>query len=239
MKDNNLLIIIPAFNEAGNIGRVLQGMGSSGLVADILVVNDGSLDDTSAIARSFKGVRVIDLPVNLGIGGAVQTGFLFAQRAGYDFAVQFDGDGQHLAGEIPVLMAPILDGRADVVIGSRFLTRPYSYRASFFRRLGMKLIQLVNTMLIGRRITDNTSGFRAYNRLAIDLLAEYYPDDYPEPETVVLLGRNGFQIEEVPVKMEQRKEGTSSVAGIIGPYYMLKVMLTLMMNLIRPKIRRD
>ncbi|HAD81547.1 MAG: glycosyl transferase family 2 [Candidatus Edwardsbacteria bacterium RIFOXYD12_FULL_50_11] len=237
-KKHDILTIIPAFNEAGNIARVLEDLGSSGLEADILVVNDASSDETSAVARAHN-VRVIDLPVNLGIGGAVQTGFIYAQRNGYHIAVQFDGDGQHLAGEIPALIAPLLAGRAEVVIGSRFLTRPYQYKTAFFRRLGMRMIQFVNSLLIGQRITDNTSGFRAYNRRALKFLAQTYPDDFPEPEAVVLLGRNGFVMTEVPVKMEQRKEGASSLSGIIGPYYMIKVLLTLAMNAIRPKIRRE
>lgn len=235
---SKILLIIPAYNEAGNIGRVIEDLGSSGLEADLLVVNDASCDDTSAVARAH-GVRVIDLPVNLGIGGAVQTGFIYAQRNGYDIAVQFDGDGQHLAGEIPILIAPLLAGQAEVSIGSRFLSRPYQYRTTLFRRLGMRMIQLVNSLLIGQRITDNTSGFRAYNRRALEFLAGGYPDDFPEPEAVVLLGRNGFIMTELPVKMEQRQEGTSSLSGLIGPYYMIKVLLTLAMNAVRPKIRRE
>lgn len=232
------MLIIPAFNEAGNIGRVIEDLRSAGPDMDVLIVNDASGDDTSAIARSHN-VRVIDLPVNLGIGGAVQTGFIYAQRNGYDFAVQFDGDGQHLAGEIPALIAPVLSGLADVSIGSRFLIRPHQYQPTFFRRLGMRLIQLVNSLLIGQRITDNTSGFRAYSRRTVKFLAENYPDDFPEPEAVVLLGRNGFKLTEVPARMEQRKEGTSSLSGLIGPYYMIKVLLTLAMNAIRPKTRRE
>jgi len=234
-----ILLIIPAYNEAGNIAQVLGNLQGSGIDGDILVINDGSGDDTSSVARSFGRVRVVDLPVNLGIGGAVQTGFIYAQRNGYDIAVQFDGDGQHLAEEVPALIAPLLAGQAEVVIGSRFLKRPYQYRTTFLRRLGMMMIQLLNKMLIRQRITDNTSGFRAFGRRAIEFLAHSYPDDFPEPEAVVVLGRNGFKMTEVPVKMEQRQEGTSSLSGIIGPYYMIKVLLALAMNAIRPKIRRQ
>jgi glycosyltransferase involved in cell wall biosynthesis len=234
-----ILIIIPAYNEAGSIGPVLRDLGASGPEAEVLVINDGSSDGTSSAVRGFPWVKLIELPVNLGIGGAVQTGFLYALNDGHDIALQFDGDGQHLASEIPKLIAPLLSGEADVSIGSRFLAGPHRYRTTFFRRLGMKLIQYLNTCLIGQRITDNTSGFRAYNRKAIEFLAGNYPDDYPEPEAVVLLGRNGFKLTEVPVAMQPRKYGVSSLAGIIGPYYMMKVLLTLVINAIRPKIRRS
>lgn len=237
-RNSNLLVIIPAFNEADNIGQVLDDLRTLGLEADLLVINDGSSDGTSSAVREFPGVKLIELPVNLGIGGAVQTGFLYALEKDYEIALQFDGDGQHLAGEIPGLIAPLLAGQADVAIGSRFLTRPYQYQTTFFRRLGMRMIQLVNSLLIGQRITDNTSGFRAYNRRALEFLAWGYPDDFPEPEAVVILGRNGFKITEVPVQMEQRREGTSSLSGLIGPYYMIKVLLTLAMSAIRPKVRR-
>lgn len=235
---NRTLIIIPAYNEAANIGKVIKDIQESGAGFDVLVVNDSSRDNTSNVVRSFKEINIIDLPVNLGIGGAVQTGFMYALENDYDIALQFDGDGQHLASEIQKLITPLLSGEADVSIGSRFLVKPYQYRTAFFRRLGMKMIQYLNTCLIGQRITDNTSGFRAYNQRAIEFLANNYPDDYPEPEAVVLLGRNGFKLTEVPVYMQSRKQGISSLAGIVGPYYMVKVLLTLVINAFRPKIRR-
>lgn len=233
-KRADVLIVIPAYNEEHNIVRVLDDLaGIEGVPLDILIINDGSTDNTAVTARSTRQGHVIDLPKNLGIGGAVQTGFKYAARAGYDRMVQFDGDGQHVASEIPRLLGALEDQRADMVIGSRFLEDRSGYRSTFARRIGIRLFQAINSLLIGQRITDNTSGFRAYDRRAIEFLARYYPVDYPEPEAVILLGRNGFRIGEICTRMRERQEGGSSITGLVGGYYMIKVLLAILMTALR------
>jgi glycosyltransferase involved in cell wall biosynthesis len=232
-RGTDLLVIVPAYNEAKAIGRVIEDLRSLDLPLDILVVNDGSADATSAQAKATGQALVVDLPKNLGIGGAVQTGFKFAARNGYQVAIQFDGDGQHLATEIPKLLARLGEGGVNMVIGSRFLEKHAGYRSTFVRRLGIRVFEGVNSILIRQRITDNTSGFRAYDHRAIDFLARHYPVDYPEPEAVILLGRNGFRISEVPALMRERQEGGSSIAGVKGIYYMVKVVLAILMTALR------
>lgn len=228
------LIIIPAFNEEMNIGRVLAAAGDHCPDFDILVVNDGSTDRTSEQARKSGLARVIDLPVNLGIGGAVQTGFLYCQRKGYDVAVQVDADGQHRPDQVARILAPLHQGEADVVIGSRFLEKA-SYRSSLFRKTGIKLLAITNRLLLGERITDSTSGFRAYNRKAIEVLSRDYPDDYPEPEALYILKRQGLRIREVAVSMETRNHGKSSIGFARSIYYMVKVFLAIFVLMLRKK----
>lgn len=232
-----VLLVVPAFNEAANIERVVRDLASQLPEATVLVVNDGSMDATSALARATGSCRVVDLPCNLGIGGAVQTGFKFADRQGYDVVVQVDGDGQHKAEEIRGLVAALEAGRYDMVIGSRFLGVD-SFRSTALRRVGIALFAVLNSWAIRQRITDNTSGFRAYGREAIGFLARYYPVDYPEPEAVILLGRNGFRIREIPVAMEERQGGHSSIHGLKSAYYMVKVLLAIALNLLRSPIRK-
>ena len=232
----DILVIVPAYNEEQNIGSVIEDLTRVPIQLDILVINDGSLDNTSRAARISSRARVIDLPKNLGIGGAVQTGFKYAAGNGYAVAIQFDGDGQHLAGEIPRLLQVLKGQGADMVIGSRFLEKKPGYRSTFARRIGIRLFQAVNSLLIGQRVTDNTSGFRAYDRRAIEFLARNYPVDYPEPETVILLGRNGFRIAEVFTLMRERQRGGSSIDGIMGGYYMIKVLLAILMTALRKPV---
>lgn len=235
-KQADLLVIVPAYNEAKAIGRVIEDLRSLDLTLDILVVNDGSADATSAQARATGKARVVDLPKNLGIGGAVQTGFKYAAANDYSIAIQFDGDGQHLAAEIPKLLQALKNDGASMVIGSRFLEKQAGYRSTFVRRLGIRLFRMVNSLLIGQRVTDNTSGFRAYDRPAIEFLARHYPVDYPEPEAVILLGRNGFRIAEVCTLMRERQGGDSSIAGMTGVYYMIKVLLAILMTALRKPV---
>lgn len=222
---------MPAFNEANNIASVINELKSTELPLDILVVDDGSTDATVEIA-SCLGVHLIRLPFNLGIGGAVQTGFRFAVQNGYDIAIQLDSDGQHIPQEIPKLLKPILREQVDMCIGSRYLQQT-EYQTPLSRRIGMVCFSIINSLLVGQRITDNTSGFRAFNRKAIEFLVENYPMDYPEPETIVILGRNGFRIQECAVNMRKRKSGESSITTLLSIYYMFKVLLSITVNLFK------
>ena len=231
-----ILIIIPAYNEAKGITALLESLHHQNPAWDVVVINDGSKDHTGEAAEATGLAFVVNLPCNLGIGGAVQTGFKFAKRYGYDLAVQCDGDGQHPAQEIPKLLAPIWAQEADVVIGSRFCEAHDGWKSTWGRRVGIKVFEVVNTFLIQQRITDNTSGFRAYNQKAIHFLAEHYPQDYPEPEAVVVLGRHGFRMREVSVAMQARQHGSSSISEFRSLYYMMKVLLAIFINMIRPRI---
>ena len=233
-----ILVIVPAFNESENIREVISKLHSENAGWDILVINDASEDKTSEIARATGQAEVIDLPFNLGIGGCVQTGFRYARRNGYDFALQFDGDGQHSADEIHKLLELVRSGEADVAIGSRFRQKHDGFKSSSSRRLGIRIFEWFSFILIRQRITDHTSGFRAYNRKALNFLADHFPSDYPEPEVVILLGRNGFTIRETFTQMHERKGGVSSIPITKGPYYMIKVMLSMFMSAIRSKVYR-
>ncbi|MCK4678584.1 MAG: glycosyltransferase family 2 protein [Bacteroidales bacterium] len=230
--------MIPAYNEALNIIDVIESLHNRNADWDILVINDESHDATGKLARSSSLANVIDLPFNLGIGGCIQTGFKYAAKHGYDLAVQFDGDGQHLAGEIDKITGVILSGDVDVCIGSRFYENHSGYRSSRSRRFGIKIFGLLTRILIRQKITDCTSGFRAYNKEAISFLSENYPVDYPEPEAIILLGRNNFRIREVLTEMQDRRWGRSTITFINSPYYMIKVMLGMVMTALRQKVRR-
>jgi glycosyltransferase involved in cell wall biosynthesis len=234
MKRKRILAILPAFNEEKNVGQVIAEIKKQRLGIDILVVNDGSSDKTSQVARR-AGALVIDLPVNLGIGGAVQTGFIYARDQAYDFAFQIDADGQHRGDQIKSILDPVLAKKVDVSIGSRFLGKG-KYQPSFLRKIGMRIFEFVNSNLAGQKITDNTSGFRAYNFKAIKLLAEHYPDDYPEPEAVIILARNGLKIKEIPVKMRGRLSGTSSITFLRSAYYMVKVLISILASRFREPV---
>ena len=230
----NILIIIPAYNEEENISVVVEDLMNhlDEIETDqIVIIDDGSTDGTAEVARSI-GATVITLPYNLGIGGAVQTGFLYAAQNDYDIALQFDGDGQHKADQISRLIEPVLTGRVDVAIGSRFLVEK-GYRTPFFRNIGIKLFSVINSLIIGQKITDSTSGFRAYNRKAIKFLSKHYPQDYPEPEALVVLKKNGFRLAEVPVAMRKRIRGKSSITFFSAFYYMIKVSLAVFMGMFK------
>jgi hypothetical protein len=235
-KRAEILAIVPAFNEEKNIVGVIQDLKSIDLELDILVINDGSTDQTSQAAKWTGQALVLDLPKNLGIGGAVQTGFKYASRYGYQNVFQFDGDGQHLAAEVPKLLNALKMRHADMAIGSRFLGSNLGYRSTFLRRFGIRAFEVLNSLLVRQRITDNTSGFRAYSRRAIEFLATNYPVDYPEPEAVILLGRNGFIMVEESSLMRERQGGGSSIAGLRGGYYMVKVLLAVIMTSLRKPI---
>ncbi|MBI5014207.1 MAG: glycosyltransferase family 2 protein [Deltaproteobacteria bacterium] len=227
-----VLAIVPAYNEEASIAAVVEALGRVRPPLDVVVVDDGSSDATAEVARA-AGARVLSLPFNLGIGGAVQTGYLYARDNGYDVAVQVDGDGQHDPAEIPNLLAPLSEGTAEVVGGSRFLGRRSTYRASVARRLGIFYFAWVLSALFRRSVTDPTSGFRAANRRAIELFADEYPTDYPEVDSLVLLWRNGLRSLEVPVEMASRQGGQSSISWPRAVYYMIKVTLSIGVHLLR------
>lgn len=234
MEQAKILIVVPAYNEQNNILRVIWDIRKTLPSADILVVNDCSLDNTSVNARKAEGVKVVDLPYNLGIGGAVQTGFKYALSQGYDYMVQVDGDGQHLPSEVTKLFDTMVSNNCDMVIGSRFLDIK-SFRTTWLRRVGIKVFYLIFRMLIQAKITDGTSGFRMYNRKGIELMAKYYPDDYPEPDAIILLKKHGLRIAEVGVEMKEREHGVSSISMIKSPYYMTKVIVSIFFSYIRTR----
>lgn len=229
------LIIIPAYNEDSTISNLIHGLNSHNSKWEILVINDGSTDQTGVIAEATGLCSVVNLPYNLGIGGAVQTGFKYAYENNYDQAIQFDGDGQHLVDQVQVLLDNIEEGDADVIIGSRFNKNHNGFKSNPLRRFGIKIFEYFSFILIRQRITDHTSGFRAFNKKSIAFLKDNYPMDYPEPEVVIVLGKNGFIIKEIFTQMMERQGGVSSISVLKGPYYMTKVLLSMFMAAIRSK----
>ena len=223
-------MIIPAYREEKTIGAVVSNLGQR-FPYDVLVVNDGSPDETSAAARN-AGAIVLDLPCNLGIGGAVQTGFLYARDHGYDVVVRIDGDGQHEVEDIPKVLEPILAGRADAAIGSRFLGKT-EYRGSIPRIFGIRFFRFLVNLTTGYRVTDPTSGFFAINRRLVAFYSEHYPSDYPEVDAYILMHRMKARTVEVPVRMYDRAEGKSSITAFRAVYYMVKVTLSYLINCIR------
>lgn len=223
------LAIVPAFNEAATIGEVVVEITDFDPRIDVLVVDDGSSDATAAIAEA-AGACVLRLPINLGIGGAVQAGYLYALQHGFDLAVQIDGDGQHIADELARLLDPIVKQQADLVIGTRFAGER-TYRAPLARRLGIGLFAALVSLRVRQRMTDTTSGFRAVNRRGIRLFAADYPHDYPEVESVVTAARGNLRVREVPVAMRPRTGGSSSITTLRSFYYVVKVLLALFVGL--------
>ncbi len=222
---SKVLIIIPAYNEAENIERVVDDLTENYPEYDYLVVNDCSKDSTEEILKR-RGYNYISLPTNLGIGGAVQSGYIYAEANGYDIAVQTDGDGQHDPAYIKDLIAPIEAGEADMTIGSRFIEK-HGFQTSFMRRIGIGFIRFVIKLCCGTRATDTTSGFRATNKELTAYFAKEYAQDYPEPEAIVAASLNGFCVKDVPVEMREREGGVSSINALRSVYYMIKVSLAL------------
>lgn len=215
------------------MAAVVQRVHQVAPSCDVLVIDDGSTDDTATQAR-HAGATVISLPFNLGIGGAVQTGFIYARDNGYGAAAQVDGDGQHDPAALEQLLARLeASPELDMTYGSRFLDAPNSYRVPISRRVGISLFAFVLTRLLGVPITDPTSGFRLCNRRAIEFFAEHYPHDYPEVEALLMLKANGLRFAEVPVSMNRRSGGRSSITRLRSAYYMLKVTLALAAGLMR------
>ena len=226
-----VLIIIPAYNEEECIQGVVDNLIQNYPQYDYVVVNDGSKDNTLNILEENK-YSYINLPVNLGIGGGMQTGYLYARENDYDIAVQLDGDGQHNPAYIKDIIQPIIDGQADMVIGSRYLTGE-GFQSTGLRRLGIKIISTTIRILCGKKVYDVTSGFRASNRKMIAFFSENYAEDYPEPEAIIATIKQGGEIREVPVLMNERQGGVSSIRGFKAVNYMLKVELALLINALR------
>lgn len=237
-----ILIVIPCYNEEASIrsvvAEVMLARQQTGLAIDALVVNDCSTDGTLACLQTLPECQYLNLPVNLGIGGAMQAGYRYAVRHNYDIAVQLDGDGQHPAEELPKLLAPVLANEADVVIGSRFLEKA-GFQSTAVRRLGIGYFRRLNRWLIGQTVFDSTSGFRAFNRRTLAIVDKYYPDEYPEPEAIVQFGLHQLRIREVPVQMRERQGGVSSINTGRAFYYMLKVTLGILFVYIRLRGRRN
>ena len=225
------IAIVPAYNEALNIGRVIAELRAFDPGLDVVVVSDGSTDRTAEVAGEL-GAHVLKLPFNIGIGAAVQTGFRYAWENGYDLAVRCDGDGQHDPAELGKVLAPVLAGEVDICVGSRFAGAD-GYRSSATRRVGIRLLASVVSVIARQRVTDTTSGFQALNRRAIGLFAADYPHDYPEVEGMVMTMRHGLRLAEVPVAMREREFGSSSITALRSIYYMAKVLTALFVGLFR------
>lgn len=225
------LIIIPAYNEKKSILDTINDIRENAPDYDYVVINDSSWDGTPHVCQD-NGVTVLSLPINLGIGGAVQTGYLYAKEKGYDIAVQFDGDGQHDAKYLKVMEKTLLETGADMVIGSRFIKKE-GFQSTPIRKIGINYFGFLSKVLFGQWITDSTSGMRMCNRKVICLFEKSYPRDYPEPETVCRLLRKKCKVVEVPVIMRERREGESSISKKAAVYYMIKVSLAIFIERFR------
>jgi glycosyltransferase involved in cell wall biosynthesis len=226
-----VLAIVPAYNEEITIQPVIQEIVDKVPGIVVCVVNDGSNDKTVEKAKD-SGAVVISHPFNMGIGAAVQTGFIYAIRNNFDIAVQVDGDGQHDPLFITKMVSDLKQMNADVVSGSRFIKKG-GYKSSFLRRVGILIFEVINRLVVGQKITDSTSGFRAFNQRAIAFLADKYPEDYPEPEVLIILKKNGYKVIEIPVEMRSRQGGQSSIKGYKSLHYMVKVILAILMQSVK------
>lgn len=235
-----ILLIIPAYNEAENLINVYNNIKNyNDLKIDYVIINDGSVDNTAEICQKHK-LNVINLVTNLGIGGAVQTGYRYAFQNNYDVAVQFDGDGQHDINYLKNICTPILEDNFDMCIGSRYLEKSSSeFQSTFMRRFGKNIISFFTRIFTGVKITDPTSGFRAVNKKIIKLFAEDYPTDYPEPESIINLIKSGYSIKEVPVSMNERIGGKSSINVFKSVHYMLKVCISIIIDGLRFKSKKE
>jgi len=231
--EHRRIAIVPARNEAGAIGGVIDELHAFDPDLDVVVIDDASTDRTAALAAEH-GAAVLRLPFNLGIGGAVQTGFKYALEHGYDVAVRLDGDGQHVPAQLPNLLAPVERGEADIAVGSRFLPGvDDEYRPPIARRAGIRFFAWVVSLLVRQPVTDTTSGFQALNRRGISLFAADYPHDYPEVEATVMVVKNRLRLVEVPATMRERQHGTSHINALRSVYYAFKVTLALFVGMFR------
>ena len=229
------LAVVPAYNEAATVGRVVRSLREALPFFDVLVVDDGSTD-TTVTEATHAGAVVVSHPYNLGIGGAVQSGFIYALENDYDYLVQVDGDGQHEPREVPRLISAMEEDPAlDMVSGSRFLSEDFEYPAPISRRTGIHIFAFVVSRIVGQRISDPTSGFRLYNRRAISVFARDYPHDYPEVEAILVLHFHRLRMLEIPVRMYLREGGLSSITSGKSAYYMLKVLLAIFVGLFRAR----
>jgi len=235
MNHPKILVIIPAYNEEANIRKTLGEIFALPFAPDVIVVDDGSKDQTAKEAAE-AGAKVISLPFNLGIGGAVQTGFQFAFERGFDIAVQVDGDGQHDPSYLKTILEPVIKDEADMTIGSRFMpSSGKGDRSSFARRIGINFFVSLIGMLTGKLVYDPTSGFRAYNKRMIKLFARHYPSDFPEPEAIVVAQRFKMRIIELPVVMRKRQGGASSIKYFKSLYYMMKVTVAIILDMLKTR----
>lgn len=227
------IVVIPAYNEISNIRTTVQDILDHAPGFDYVIINDCSQDGTMRFCTE-QGMNIINLPVNLGIGGAVQTGYLYAWRNGYDVAVQFDGDGQHDASYLGEMADFLQAQQADMVIGSRYIKKE-GFQSSGIRQFGIRYFSALIKLLTGKRVTDPTSGMRMVNRDVMKIYSEDYPVDYPEPESVVTILRMGKKVSEIPVIMRERQGGVSSISPRKAVYYMIKVTLAILMECLRKR----
>jgi glycosyltransferase involved in cell wall biosynthesis len=224
-----ILVVIPAYNECGRIGEIVSAVKCILPSANTLVVNDCSTDDTGKEAAD-AGASVITHPINLGYGAGLETGYLYALHYGYEVVVQMDGDGQHLPAEAPQILAPVLDGGADIVIGSRYLSSQNTYKTSFVRKVGQKFFGMILSVITGYKITDPTSGFQCLSRKAFELFSRaQFPHDFPDADVLLMAHYAGFRVKEVPVVMLERSGGVSMHAGLEPLYYVIKMILSITM----------
>jgi glycosyltransferase involved in cell wall biosynthesis len=238
MRDKlKIAIIIPCFNEQDNVVSLFHEINSISIPNDYVLfpifINDCSTDQTKEILKTNQ-IPHLNLAVNLGIGGAVQTGFKYAKKNNFDIAIQMDGDGQHPPSELFKIIEPLIHNQADVVIGSRYLTKE-GFQSTRLRRTGINYFKWLNKKLSGLTIHDSTSGYRAYNKKALEVVCNYYPDEYPEPEAIILFALHKLMVKEVPVTMRERQGGVSSIKTYKTIYYMFKVTLGIIFLYIRLK----
>jgi len=226
-----ILVIVPAYNEERTIREVIRSVRAALPPTDILVVNDGSTDATGAIVRE-EGALILEHPYNMGIGATMQTGFLYALKNGYHVAVQIDGDGQHNPESLPSLIEPIIKGKTNLVIGSRYLSDG-GFKSTLLRKLGIKFFTNLIWIFTSQRVTDPTSGFRSMDRKGIALFADEYPSDYPEVEALILAHKRGLRFQEIPTRMRHRQGGVTSIGFLSAIYYMVKVTLSISIGFFR------
>lgn len=242
MTEKSLFIVIPCYNEDHCIKKLVTDLHHQKPDAVIVVVDDGSSDNSVREVKSaaIDNLVLLELPFNCGIGTAMQTGLLFAQRNNADFAVKFDGDGQHRIEEIDLLLDTLRRNEADMVIGSRFVEKNDGFKSTWMRRIGIRFFHFLSWILTGKPITDTTSGFRGYNRSALEFAAKNYPAfDYPEPEECILMQKNHFRVKEISCKMNERQGGSSSIHSFKILYFMIKVALSMIMAAMRPVVKRN